>query len=329
MTKPGVFEALEGNWTSLGMPIPKSVKSAGAIARLVGADFKVEKRPCYYKAKNGKLIEATNRNVIVRADNDHMLSIASVNRYNLDFCQPKDLISAIDEELRAERLEPSHIAVFHNGADIVISCVLPDEYDIHLAKKDTIKRYLSLIKGYNGRALSCLIGDVRIFCQNTIQWATAEAKRGGTIKSIKASTLMTADSIKTMMEQVRILAAPKGEEYKLMAKTKMSDTDVDQFFSNVLKLEHKKLDLVSTKMKTILEKLSNAYESAPGADVGRGTVWGALNAVTYYATHQKYVRDTGREGANQARLASNLYGDAANLKLRALELAQQFVGVAA
>jgi hypothetical protein len=55
-----------------------------------------------------------------------------------------------------------------------------------------------------------------------------------------------------------------------------------------------------------------------------GTLWGALNAVTYYATHQKTVRDTSGTGTEAARVASNLDGDAAKLKLKALAVAQQF-----
>jgi len=58
-------------------------------------------------------------------------------------------------------------------------------------------------------------------------------------------------------------------------------------------------------------------------------VWGALNAVTYYATHAKTVRDTSGSGAAAARYASNLDGDAAALKARALVLANSLVKVAA
>lgn len=58
--------------------------------------------------------------------------------------------------------------------------------------------------------------------------------------------------------------------------------------------------------------------------MAQGTAWGALNAVTYYATHVKGVRDSFGVGEGAARAASNLDGDAAVLKNRALMLAAAY-----
>jgi len=85
--------------------------------------------------------------------------------------------------------------------------------------------------------------------------------------------------------------------------------------------------LVSTKTDNILKQLAASYSNAPGAAIATGTAWGAFNAVTYYATHLKTVRDTSESGENAARVASNLNGDAARLKVRALQLAASYSAI--
>jgi len=64
--------------------------------------------------------------------------------------------------------------------------------------------------------------------------------------------------------------------------------------------------------KTVLE----LYESGKGADLSRGTIWGALNAVTEYTDH-------AIEGTPNSRLESNWFGPGEQLKLRAFQLAER------
>jgi hypothetical protein len=108
---------------------------------------------------------------------------------------------------------------------------------------------------------------------------------------------------------------------------------VVQYFADVLEIDIAELNavdprtgkrVISTKSQNMLNALAVAYKNAPGAAMASGTVWGALNAVTHYATHDKTVRDTSDSGTDAARVASNLFGDAARLKARALMLAKQY-----
>ena len=118
-----------------------------------------------------------------------------------------------------------------------------------------------------------------------------------------------------------------------MASTPATNADVVQYFADVLEIDIAELNavdprtgkrVISTKSQNMLNALAVAYKNAPGAALVTGTVWGALNAVTHYATHDKTCRDTSDSGADAARVASNLFGDAARLKARALMLAGQY-----
>ncbi len=160
----------------------------------------------------------------------------------------------------------------------------------------------------------------------------AEAEANGRIKTIRASTLLEVDSISKLIAQAKTLVDAERAQFDMMANTAMSKDDVARYFANVLEINIADLDkvdangkkLVSTKSDNILKMLAASYANAPGAAMAMGTAWGAFNAVTYYATHQKTVRDTTGSGENATRVASNLNGDAARLKVRALQLAASY-----
>jgi hypothetical protein len=57
--------------------------------------------------------------------------------------------------------------------------------------------------------------------------------------------------------------------------------------------------------------------SQPGADMARGTAWGVLNAITYDVDH---MRGRGESSA----VESSMFGEGANLKAKALELALEY-----
>ena len=110
-----------------------------------------------------------------------------------------------------------------------------------------------------------------------------------------------------------------------------------RYFADVLEINIENLnqrdrngrEMVSTKARNMLAAIVTAYRQAPGAASATGTAWGALNAVTYYGTHVKTVRDTCDDGAAVARVSSNMTGDAAKLKARALAILADRVAVAA
>jgi hypothetical protein len=122
-----------------------------------------------------------------------------------------------------------------------------------------------------------------------------------------------------------------------MANTRVDAITLARYFGDVLAIDIGQLNQVlpdgrpaiSTKSKNMLTALSAAYDDAPGSKWAHGNVWGALNAVTYYATHAKTCRDTSGSGQAAARYASNMDGDASALKRRAFALAANMMKVAA
>lgn len=163
-------------------------------------------------------------------------------------------------------------------------------------------------------------------------------KEGNLSKALKELEASNAqNSVAKVIAQVAKRQKLEQRLYNEMANATMGAADVMRYFADVLEVQVQDLDrthvdgrpMVSQKMKNLLTTLTEAYHNAPGAAIASGNVWGAFNAVTFYATHQKPVRDTKGDGDESARIASNMFGDAKRLKNRALALALARVKVAA
>jgi phage/plasmid-like protein (TIGR03299 family) len=333
-----VFSALEGaGWTGLGQEIPADMANdPRAIAKLCGANFTVEKRECYFKSAEGTYKAARGKDVLVRTDTDRMLSVVSDNRYHVTNRQPVDIFEAFRDELAQNNLTISHGAVLRGGADIVVCALLPSEFDIVVGNGDRIKQYVTASTGYNGHGTRVTKSGYRVVCANTHAANIADAEAKDKIRTIRASTQLERDSIANLIVDVKKLVDAERATFDAMANTRMSNEDVARYFADVLEFNIADLNrtnangkkLVSTKTQNIVNQLLASYANAPGADMAMGTAWGAFNAVTYYATHLKTVRDTSGSGESAARVASNLNGDAAQMKLRALQLAASYSDIA-
>lgn len=356
-----VFSAQEGaGWTGLGQVIPEAERlDPAAIARRCGALYNIVQRPVYIKTATGfEPIEG--RAAMVRDDNDHVTGIVSDTRYSVEYRQPKDIFEAFRDQLAAEKLSISHAAILSQGARVAVCALLPEDHSftVGAGSQDRVDTYLTLSTGYDGKhGTRRTTGSIRVVCANTLAYSIADAIGKGKLRSIAASTKLDADSLKQMVAGLagdvegvkdgpglagviaRAARAAKAQKsaFNYMANKAISAVELARFFGDVLEIDIAQLDqtdakgrpVISTKSRNMLSALAAAYDSSPGSKWAHGNVWGALNAVTYYATHAKTCRDTSGAGAGAARYASNLDGDAAALKGRALLLANSLVAVAA
>jgi hypothetical protein len=278
----------------MGRIIPEDAQgNPNKIAELIGATYHVEKRPVFFKQADGKFIKAIGRDVLVR---------------------PDGVFSALQTELADHNLKIAYGTAIKGGSLITVCAELPSEFDITVAKGDILKSFLIVSADYNSKHKSkATKGLIR-----TVSGATLSS-------SLEESTI--ADLMKVMKTLIR----DESHTFKLLFDTEMSNKDITKYFSACLDVDPADLGrvskgnkVVSTKTENILKGITQSYVNAPGAEIGKGTVWGALQAVCYYATHLKTVRDTSGSGVETARAASNLTGDANRLKVTALDLALSY-----
>lgn len=332
-----VYSSADGvGWHGKGMEIPADIaKDPRKIAELCGALYTVEKRTLGFASGDG-YIAAPGQVALVRVGigPDTFLAPASASRYHVDLRQPVDIFDAFLEELTKHGLDISHAAVLFNGGLLSVCAKLPEEYSFDVSKGDRINQFLTLFNGYDtkhGRGV--MRSTTRVVCANTQAVAESEADRKGTIRRIRASTRAQAGDLAAMIRASAEQAEVSKQSYQSMQAKAISDADVSKYFAKVLdidladlgKVDGKGKALISTKSQNMLNALAVAYSKAPGADMAAGTIWGAYNAVTYYATHEKTVRDTSDSGGDAARVAANLFGDSAKLKARAYAEARALV----
>jgi len=332
-----VFMASEGaGWTGLGRAIPaEHSKDPRKIAELCEATWTVETLPVYRKHADGTYSEVPDTKLQSRSDNGHVLSVTSASRYHVANRQPVDIFEAFRDDLAKYKLDISHGAVLRGGAVIAVSAILPGEFDHVIGRGDRVKSYVTLSTGYDLKhGTKATKGSVRVVCANTLAASISEATATGKIRTIRASTRLDETDLPELIRDLDTIIAAEARAFDAFANARMSEVDVARYFADVLEINIADLNRVdasgknvlSTKARNMLDTLTAAYRSAPGAAVANGTAWGALNAVTYYATHQKTVRDTKGDGATMARVASNMTGDSARLKARALDmLAKRYV----
>jgi phage/plasmid-like protein (TIGR03299 family) len=342
LIESAAFSAREGaGWTGLGREIPAAdARNPAAIAALIGATYTVEAREAYYKAPDGTYQPISGAAVQVRSDNGKALSVTSDSRYNTDNRQPLDVLEAFRDQLNRNQIEVSHAAVLDAGRKIAVSGLLSPDFDMHIKGTDRVQRYVTLSTGYDKKhGTICTHGMIRVVCANTLAMSIAAAmegtngkrgenRKGDRILRYTASQVIEAGGLAAMLEDIHNVGKVELAAFNDMANRAMSEANVARFFADVLEINIEDLNrtdnsgkqLISTKSRNMLAALVDSYKTAPGAAMASGNAWGALNAVTHYATHIKTVRDTSGDGAGAARVNSNLFGDSARLKARALSL---------
>lgn len=334
-----IYSEREGaGWTGLGRAIPAEIaKDPRKMAEHLGATWTVQAQPAFYKDANGKFHHVAGASVQVRSDTGKALSVTSDSRYHTTNRQPVDVLEAFRDELAAENMEISHAAVLKGGQIIAVSALMVPDYDIIVGKGDRVQSYTTLSTGYDKKnGTKATKGGMRVVCANTLAASLALASNTRQLRTIRASTELEFDTLKNLVANVATLVEAEREAYNEMSNTKLSEADVLRYFADVLEIRIEdmgKVDkqgekIISTKTENIITALKNAYSNAPGASIAHGTMWGALNAVTYYGTHEKTVRDTTDDGEDSTRTASNMFGDAARLKARAQTLALKFNQIA-
>jgi Domain of unknown function (DUF932) len=283
----------QAQYDGLGKQIPADIKSSpDKIAELLGASHQVERRPVYFKSPDGSFHRAEGREVLVK---------------------PDSIFTRLTKELATNGLEIGYGTTVKSTNTVVVCSPLADTYNFSVGKGDTLRLYLNTIADYNPshpmRANLVVMREsnaATLSLNPTVEQSIADVMKGlaATIKETK-------------------------QAFEFFNKTAISARELEKYFSAVIGIDSKDIGkkdrtgskLISTKTENILKMLNESYSNAPGSEVGRGTVWGALQAVCYYATHLKTVRDTSGAGVLLARSASNLIGDADKLKTKAMDLA--------
>jgi hypothetical protein len=167
---------------------------------------------------------------------------------------------------------------------------------------------------------------VRVVCNNTLQAALKDLTNKVLIQHRVGAKERLAEAYKVMNIGSKYMNEVQ-EVFNEMAKTKVTDEQLQDYIIKVMKPEYKSLksaeeeEKISTRFKN---QVSSIYEFALShptqqTNATRGTLWGAYNAISgYYNYIQNYKNE-------EQKFTSQMFGNANNKIIKAFNEAVHII----
>lgn len=297
---------------------------------VAGLDWRALETPALYHftpegADAPELLEHDGRKVLVRSDTGAALANLS-NDYRT--VQPGDVLEFFRDLTDASSglftLETA--GSLFGGRRIWALARSRIELDI-AGSGDIVKPYLLLATSLDGSMATLgRFTTTRVVCNNTL--GMADRERGPAIR-IPHSTDFDATKVKAELGLIEDRSTQFLADANELARIQLPRADALEFFTELFGREtpafswperamtDAELDALPKPRLDRIERALEAFESAPGAELpgARGTMWGAVNAVTFLADHD------GRGKTAESRFNSAQFGDESARKAAAWNLA--------
>lgn len=314
--KPAIAYVGETPWHGLGEKLPERAPIEKWIeaARL---NWEIDKFPVQYLV-DGKLRTLEDRFVLARNDTGAALSIVSGD---YQVVQPKELIEFYRDLVADYGYDIETAGALNGGRKVWALAKTGKIVDLAGEGKssDRVDAYVLLATSCDKTlATTAAFTSIRVVCQNTLFFALDEiGKQKRRHISVPHTHRFVPKEVKEKLGLIdKAWSEFIGQARKMIAKA-MASTDASSFFQGILSEKDGEL---SNKHQRQHETLMALFRSAPGQDVetAKGTLWGAVNAITYHADH--VMRKT-----NHDRLDSAWFGAGNQLKEKAWEAAKALV----
>jgi phage/plasmid-like protein (TIGR03299 family) len=299
----------ETPWHRLGVKLDKPATAAEAIES-AGLNFAVEKWSLRTEQNS---LQVENHYATVRTDTDEVLGVVG-SRY--EPIQNKDAFTTFDT------LVGDGEAVYHtagalgNGERIWILAKLPDY--IRINGNDLVEKFLLLTNSHDGSSVVRVkLTPIRVVCENTLSVALSgteqEVRIRHTIQGVEK--LKEAHEILGLSNRLYVeLESIFNRMNRMKVTAPMLTKYVEEIFPDLPNLER------SSKRERIREKVFELAEIGTGAEMAKGTLWGAYNAVTEFVDHVRLDNKT-----DSARLKSMWFGSGEGIKKRAFTVATEML----
>jgi phage/plasmid-like protein (TIGR03299 family) len=298
------FFAGKPAWHGLGVTVDRVCSSAQAIA-LAGLDWRVEKVPMSFEY-NERTVKTSDTFAVVRADTGTHLGTVGCRYAPI---QNSDGFGYLDGVLSSVGAKYESAGSLYGGSKVWMLAHLP-EHRFSIAGEDACEPYVVFMNTHDGSgAAACYPTSVRVECNNTLRISAKDRAKGisirhtGSVKDkVKAAQKALGlaidgfQSFKDNAEQMARMSCEPLEYFDGILDTVLDITRAEMqrgadalaasIAVTVAEREAAR-KLAEHKIKTrrdIFDDMVNRYESERCAN-GRGTLWGAFNAVTESADH--------------------------------------------
>lgn len=295
-------------WHGLGQQL-SGTETGREVMIAADLDWSVEVEPLYRKMPDGTFREFSLGRAAVRSDDGKDLGAvgkrwtAYQNEWMFDCFQPM-----VDQGL----MKWHTAGHMKDGQRVWCLCELNLDNSV-IIPGDEVRKFAMLSNGHDGKlAVHFGFTPIRVVCANTEAMA----------RDSQASRLIRVrhtSQVKTNVEDLRDIMNLANQEfeatcdvYRSLAAAQINSSDLEKYVNLVFKV--KEGTNPSTRQKNINQRVMDLFEGGRGAEMTRGTWWGAYNAVTEYTNHER--------GNNVgSRMNSVWFGQNATLNQHALKTA--------
>lgn len=313
--------ANEVPWHGLGHQVSNDMTPEEMLVA-AELDWTVSKRPLYYPSEPGSNIlkRAHGQFAIVRDDPTSLLSCSGPSWKPI---QNREAFEFFSDFVKAGQMTMETAGSLKGGQFVWALARMNNDFVI--GKNDQFKNYLLLSTPHKvGNRFVCQYTPIRVVCWNTINMALGAGLKGnGTGYHQTHARAFDADAKKAAevalglaTDQIKIFR----EAAETLSQVRLPDDKVRDYFFEVVQMEQVEVDEgEEPDTPKMIERFNQALLTGPGAnlDTTKGTLFGALNAVTYVIDHQ-----VGRNDDN--RLTQAWMGSGSMIKRRALSLAMDY-----
>ena len=294
--------------------------SASEAFKTARADFNVVKVPSEYTTLTGERRVSDKSFTLFREDNGDEVGSGLGKGYTP--VQNSSLIRLFDY-LR-ENVEIDNILQMEGGRRIYVTAQVGIEGEV--TEGDTIRRYLHAFNSFDGSSsFGVFFTDVRLACANQISGLVRKSKVAagagqGMIMRHTKSVEQFAASLPAMINMQNQTFEQDLERLKPLTTMKLTTEHAKRIleatYAADLGRPIKDKDSKEMRPRTLndlkhIETIKDHYTGSTGFAVERGTVWGFLQAITQFETHNAGRLKSETERA-RARLESLWGGQGAS-----------------
>jgi phage/plasmid-like protein (TIGR03299 family) len=292
----------EAPWHQAGFEL-NHPKTAAQALQIAGLDYTVVTKPLDVNPGLKQNAYAAT----VRTDTGEILGFV---REGYEPVQNIDAFAFFDTLVAEDEATYETAGILGNGQCVWVLAKLPGFMKIR--GNDIVNKYLLLTNSHDGDTqVRARVTPIRVVCNNTL---TAALQGAGDI-SIQHTpgTVRYHDQGFTILGMSNVLNVQLEMTFNRMAAQKITEEEL-RTYVQALVPDHEEEPNAERAEKMRVSVL-DLHDAGRGADLARGTVWGAFNSVAEYTDHMMAGDDSS------ARLNAIWFGRGEQLKSKAFSLA--------
>lgn len=296
-------------WHGLGQELDQNA-SIEEWTEAAQMNWEVMGSPVRFNVLHGDLEQFPGQQVLYRSDCKTPLAVVS-DEFRV--VQPKEVLEFFRDLVEIYDMKLSVAGCLFGGKRFWATAETGRVAEI--LPGDQVRGQLVLMTGVDGTlATTAKFVSTRVVCNNTLQVAMNES--GARQSRRTHRQVFDPRDMKLDLGLMDNSWSNYVESMQKLTKIKMTDDQAFKFFKELVAREKELKETeaeVSRATKKACDELMYRLRHGLGADMGRGTAWNVLNAVTEKFTHGTARRNQDRQFVN------SLYGQDAVMKNKAAD----------